>query len=55
MDSPKKQNPEAADSRDKRLSDEELKNVTGGTQSGDGEQQVNIGDLPNVRVDVTPM
>ena len=55
MDSPKNQNPEAAGSEDKKLSEAELGKVTGGTQGSDGEAQKNIADLPNVRVDVTPM
>jgi len=29
--------------------------VAGGTRDAFAEQQVNIGDLPNVRVDTTPM
>ena len=55
METPKQSKPEAAGSRDQKLSEEELRQVTGGTQDGSGEQQINIADLPNVRVDVTPM
>jgi hypothetical protein len=55
MKSSKKEQPEKPSCHDKPLSDEELGNVTGGTQDQIAEQQVNIGDLPNVRVDITPM
>jgi len=55
MKSFKQEQPEKSGSHDEPLSEEELRNVAGGTRDQIAEQQVNIGDLPNVRVDITPM
>jgi len=55
---PSKKQPEESRARathDDALSEEELSKVAGGTRDALAEQQVNIGDLPNVRVDTTPM
>lgn len=55
---PSKKQPEESRSHDtdaEALSDEELGHVAGGTRDTVAEKQVNIGDLPNVRVDITPM
>ncbi len=55
MKSSKKEQPEKASCHDEPLSEEELGDVAGGNRDQRVEQQVNIGDLPNVRVDITPM
>lgn len=40
---------------DEKLSEAQLDDVKGGTTGSAAEQQINIGDLPNVTVNVTPM
>jgi len=56
MNTPQKKNPRQVDPVDEKLSDEELNDVHAGNRNaGAAEQQINIGDLPNVRVDITPM
>lgn len=44
-----------AESPDQKLSEAQLDDVQGGTTGSVAEQQINIGDIPNVRVDITPM